>query len=176
MFFKSIPITIASSQFPIDNSLNAISKILIEDWLCLESSDIDGPLKPHKNATLSAISKFKDDQERARQIRLNSGFATPREKFEQERFDPDDWERINESVQSLRQPEPPTQSNIPYDIHDCPLDPPKNYPYTWSVMSVLENWNPITKAIKMVKSEKTGAYTFVESIMAPDQVNDWLKK
>jgi hypothetical protein len=28
----------------------------------------------------------------------------------------------------------------------------------------------------MVKSEKSGAYTFVESIMAPDQVNDWLNK
>ena len=28
----------------------------------------------------------------------------------------------------------------------------------------------------MVKSEKTGAYVFVESIMAPDQVSDWLNK
>ncbi len=28
----------------------------------------------------------------------------------------------------------------------------------------------------MVKSEKTGAYTFTESIMAPEFVNDWLNK
>ena len=34
----------------------------------------------------------------------------------------------------------------------------------------------LTKAIKMVKSPKTGAYTFVESIMAPEMVNDWLSK
>ena len=34
----------------------------------------------------------------------------------------------------------------------------------------------LTKAVKMVKSPKTGAYTFVESIMAPDAVNDWLNK
>ena len=34
----------------------------------------------------------------------------------------------------------------------------------------------LTKAIKMVKSEKTGAYIFVESIMPPDRVNDWLAK
>ncbi|MCX2681587.1 DUF4295 domain-containing protein [Galbibacter sp. EGI 63066] len=34
----------------------------------------------------------------------------------------------------------------------------------------------LTKAIKMVKSPKTGAYTFVESVMAPESVNDWLKK
>ena len=34
----------------------------------------------------------------------------------------------------------------------------------------------LTKAIKMVKSQKTGAYTFVESIMPPEMVNDWLSK
>ncbi len=34
----------------------------------------------------------------------------------------------------------------------------------------------LTKAIKMVKSEKTGAYTFVETILSPESVNDWLKK
>jgi len=28
----------------------------------------------------------------------------------------------------------------------------------------------------MVKSPKTGAYTFVESIMSPDKVNDFLNK
>ena len=33
-----------------------------------------------------------------------------------------------------------------------------------------------TKAIKMVKSPKTGAYIYVESIMAPELVNDWLSK
>ncbi|MGB5405032.1 DUF4295 domain-containing protein [Robiginitalea sp.] len=32
----------------------------------------------------------------------------------------------------------------------------------------------LTKAIKMVKSEKSGAYTFVESVMAPEMVNEWL--
>ena len=32
----------------------------------------------------------------------------------------------------------------------------------------------LTQAIKMVKSPKTGAYTFVESVMAPEMVNDWL--
>ncbi len=32
----------------------------------------------------------------------------------------------------------------------------------------------LTKAIKMVKSPKTGAYTFVEMVMPPDAVSDWL--
>ena len=34
----------------------------------------------------------------------------------------------------------------------------------------------LSKAIKMVKSPKTGAYTFVESIMAPEAVDEFLKK
>ncbi|AWA30022.1 DUF4295 domain-containing protein [Flavobacterium magnum] len=34
----------------------------------------------------------------------------------------------------------------------------------------------LSKAIKMVKSPKTGAYTFVEAIMAPEAVDEFLKK
>ena len=34
----------------------------------------------------------------------------------------------------------------------------------------------LTQAIKMVKSPKTGAYTFVESVMAPELVDEFLKK
>ena len=34
----------------------------------------------------------------------------------------------------------------------------------------------VTKAIKMIKSPKSGAYTFVESIMAPEEVDSFLKK
>lgn len=34
----------------------------------------------------------------------------------------------------------------------------------------------LTKAIKMVKSPKTGAYTFVESIMAPELVDEFIKR
>ncbi|WP_435577426.1 DUF4295 domain-containing protein [Gilvibacter sp.] len=45
-----------------------------------------------------------------------------------------------------------------------------------AVASLQTGSKRLTKAVKMVKSPKTGAYTFVESIMAPDAVNDWLKK
>jgi len=34
----------------------------------------------------------------------------------------------------------------------------------------------LTKAIKMVKSPKSGAYTFVEGVMSPELVADFLKK
>ncbi len=34
----------------------------------------------------------------------------------------------------------------------------------------------LTKASKMVKSPKSGSYTFVESVMPPEFVNDWLAK
>ena len=45
-----------------------------------------------------------------------------------------------------------------------------------SVASLQTGSKRLTKAIKMVKSPKTGAYTFVESVMAPEVVNDWLNK
>ena len=34
----------------------------------------------------------------------------------------------------------------------------------------------LTKVIKMVKSPKTGAYTFVEGVMAPELADEFLKK
>ena len=45
-----------------------------------------------------------------------------------------------------------------------------------SVASLQTGSKRLTKAIKMVNSEKTGAYIFVESIMDPSKVNDFLSK
>jgi len=45
-----------------------------------------------------------------------------------------------------------------------------------SVASLQTGSKRLTKAIKMVKSEKSGAYTFVESIMDPSLVNEFLSK
>lgn len=44
------------------------------------------------------------------------------------------------------------------------------------VASLQTKSNRLTKAMKMVKSPKTGAYTFVSAIMAPELVSDFLKK
>ena len=45
-----------------------------------------------------------------------------------------------------------------------------------AVASLQTGSKRLTKAIKMVKSPKTGAYTFVEAIMDPEKVNDFLAK
>lgn len=45
-----------------------------------------------------------------------------------------------------------------------------------TVATLQTNSKRLTKAIKMVRSDKTGAYTFVETIIAPELVNDWLAK
>ncbi|HEY0045678.1 MAG: DUF4295 domain-containing protein [Flavobacterium sp.] len=45
-----------------------------------------------------------------------------------------------------------------------------------TVASLQTSSKRLSKAIKMVKSPKTGAYTFVESIMAPELVDEFLKK
>ena len=45
-----------------------------------------------------------------------------------------------------------------------------------TVASLQKGSNRLSKAIKMVKSPKSGAYVFVESIMDPSLVNDFLSK
>ncbi|HEX8270349.1 DUF4295 domain-containing protein [Flavobacterium sp.] len=45
-----------------------------------------------------------------------------------------------------------------------------------TVASLQTSSKRLSKAIKMVRSPKTGAYTFVESIMAPELVDEFLKK
>lgn len=45
-----------------------------------------------------------------------------------------------------------------------------------SVATLQTGSKRLTKAIKMVKSPKTGAYVFVEAMMSPDKVNDFLNK
>ncbi len=45
-----------------------------------------------------------------------------------------------------------------------------------SVASLQTGSKRLSKAIKMVKSPKTGAYMFVESIMSPDTVKEFFKK
>lgn len=45
-----------------------------------------------------------------------------------------------------------------------------------AVASLQTGSKRLTKAIKMVKSPKTGSYTFVESIMSPEEVNAYLDK
>jgi len=45
-----------------------------------------------------------------------------------------------------------------------------------SVASLQTGSKRLTKAIKMVKSAKSGAYTFSEAIMDPKNVKDFLSK
>ncbi len=45
-----------------------------------------------------------------------------------------------------------------------------------SVATLQTGSKRLTKAIKMVKSPKSGSYTFVEAIMPPEAVNDFLAK
>lgn len=45
-----------------------------------------------------------------------------------------------------------------------------------SVASMQTGSKRLTKAIKMVKSQKTGAYTFEEQMMVPENVNDFFNK
>ncbi len=45
-----------------------------------------------------------------------------------------------------------------------------------AVASLQKGSKRLTKAIKMVKSPKSGAYLFIESILPAEKVNDFLGK
>jgi len=45
-----------------------------------------------------------------------------------------------------------------------------------AVASLHEKGQAYTKVIRMVKSQKTGAYVFEEKMVPADQVKDYLKK
>lgn len=45
-----------------------------------------------------------------------------------------------------------------------------------TVASLQTSSKRLTKAIKMVKSPKSGAYIFVEQVMAPESVDAWIAK
>ena len=45
-----------------------------------------------------------------------------------------------------------------------------------SVATLQTGSKRLTKAIKMVKKNGSNSYSFVETITAPDTVNDWLNK
>ena len=44
--------------------------------------------------------------------------------------------------------EPPHETlPEPYDIYNCPTHPPKNYPYAWNLLKLLNHWQPDDPAI-----------------------------
>ncbi|WP_419212218.1 DUF4295 domain-containing protein [Maribacter sp. X9] len=45
-----------------------------------------------------------------------------------------------------------------------------------TVASLQTSSKRLTKAIKMVKSPKSGAYVFIEQVMAPEMVDAWIAK
>tara|TARA_B100000575_G_scaffold2270_1_gene1804 strand:+ start:2037 stop:2189 length:153 start_codon:yes stop_codon:yes gene_type:complete len=45
-----------------------------------------------------------------------------------------------------------------------------------SVASLQTGSKKLTKAVKMVKKDGSNSYTFVESIIAPNNANEWFSK
>ena len=60
-------------------------------------------------------------------------------------LEPDSLGSLEKSrVEKLRLPRviETVDDSLPYDIHRCPSVIPENYPYAWSILDVLEHWNP----------------------------------
>mmetsp|Transcript_25648 Transcript_25648/g.36176 ORF Transcript_25648/g.36176 Transcript_25648/m.36176 type:complete len:602 (-) Transcript_25648:43-1848(-) len=51
-------------------------------------------------------------------------------------------DRQRKLVQSLKHERYDPMPQDSYDIHNCPFDPPQNYPFAWNIIDILENWPP----------------------------------
>lgn len=54
---------------------------------------------------------------------------------------PSDEERNTEFLDRLRVPEPRSPSSLPYDVYNCPDEPPPSYPFAWDAVDILSHWN-----------------------------------
>jgi len=58
----------------------------------------------------------------------------------------EDTQRLYDFVNDLRKPKHELKHgldlDLPYDVNNCPEFPPRDYPYEWPILDVLENWNP----------------------------------
>ncbi len=58
----------------------------------------------------------------------------------------EDTQRLYDFVADLRKPmhrlHPKLTTDLPYDVNNCPDEPPDGYPIEWSLVDLLNNWNP----------------------------------
>jgi len=101
------------------------------------SSDENLP-KPH--AEIDVDSPFKDQR---------TWYATLRHEFEAENSDiyagshDAQYERLLAHAKQLHGPRKfPPLKPVPYDIFDCPDEPPEEYPVQFPLMDILAQWNP----------------------------------
>lgn len=87
------------------------------------------------------IEDFRAYKKNEAKRRAKAGIFTKREEFERDTPYGSD-EELQKKVQELRVPDMKTYDGMPYDIRDCPHEPPANYPFTWNIKVVLEAWNP----------------------------------
>lgn len=96
--------------------------------------EISGNLKKHSSL----------DTPRSRDLRPNDAyFVEPdsaRSKYEQTL----DSSIIEPTVERMRVPFriETVDTSLPYDVHKCPSEIPEGYPHAWSILDVLQHWNP----------------------------------
>lgn len=52
---------------------------------------------------------------------------------------PPPFSLLSSVMTRLLGPSPPLP---PYDVHHCPLEPPPHYPHTWTLLQILQAWDP----------------------------------
>jgi len=58
------------------------------------------------------------------------------------KFDKSEIRRLTTFVESVRNVLYKHWGGMPYDVNNCPPQPPDNYPIEWPILDVLSNWKP----------------------------------
>ncbi len=100
--------------------------------------------KQHKGEVRQA--KIEELQEDDIEKSDQRSYKEIREEFEQALGDPNDIERLHNFVLNLRKTKhellDSLKSQVPYDVNNCPEEPPESYPIEWSIVDIIDNWNP----------------------------------
>ncbi|GKY96605.1 hypothetical protein MPSEU_000620100 [Mayamaea pseudoterrestris] len=102
-----------------------------------------------KKRQANAIKAAKQDTH-ASQSTGSQSKQTKRQLFEKE-FPPDDMNRIERVVASLRTDDPQVpRVDFDYDIDNCPATPPSTYPHHWNLLNILQAWDPNNTTIPSI--------------------------
>jgi len=104
-----------------------------------DKSALNGP----NGKMVEALANFGKVSDDLRKQRFREGIRTTRETYEHAHLHA--YDNLSADMAALRKmnnPLPTVTENVPYDVYNCPDQPPEGYPFSWNVLDVLDNWNP----------------------------------
>jgi len=132
-----------SNTSPDDESLSSHNRFSKDAERLKKGNPFENRRKGRKNIKGRGHDP-RDDRRKKHSIGDKSPEYAQLRKIYDEKLPLHDTDRMKKFVQSLRKREylPIMADEMTYDIHNCPSDPPDDYPLAWNVSDVIDNWVP----------------------------------